>query len=116
VGDAIAPALEMNTGATQPRGHKTVNVRFSGPGEPCTALAQGVVSVRGPGVERRFRLLSSGVPELSGETTLKLAIPLRAHHTIRALDSAGSVTARVRLTVRDAVENVTEARESITLR
>lgn len=116
VGDATAPALVMNSRATQPRGHKTVKVRFSCAGEACTALAQGVVSVRAPGVERRFRLLSAGAPELSGETTLKLAIPLRAYHTIRALDSAGSVIARVRLTVSDAFENVTEARESITLR
>jgi hypothetical protein len=115
VGDPIAPALLMNSDATQPRGHKTVKVRFSCPGEPCTALARGVVSVRAPGVERRFRLLSAGAPEISGETTLKLAIPLRAYHTIRALDSAGSVTARVKLTVSDAFENVTEARESITL-
>ena len=116
MGDATAPALVMNSRATQPRGHKTVKVRFSCPGEACTALAQGVVSVRAPGVERRFRLLSAGAPELSGETTLKLAIPLRAYHTIRALDSAGSVIARVRLTVSDTFENVTEARESITLR
>jgi hypothetical protein len=58
VGDPIAPALLMNSDATQPRGHKTVKVRFSCPGEPCTALARGVVSVRAPGVERRFGLLS----------------------------------------------------------
>ena len=116
VGDATPPALEMSTGATQPRGHKTVKVRFSCAGEPCSAVAQGVVSVRAPGVERRFRLLSASAPGLSGETTLRLAIPLRAYHAIRALDSAGSVIARVRLTVSDAFENVTEARESITLR
>ena len=116
VGDATAPALVMNSRATQPRGHKTIKIQLSCPGEACTALAQGVVSVRAPGVERRFRLLSAGAPELSGETTLKLVIPLRAYHTIRALDSAGSVIARVRLTVSDAFENVTEARESITLR
>ena len=116
MGDANAPVLVMNSRATQSREHKTVKVRFSCPGETCTALAQGVVSVKAPGVQRRFGLLSAGASELSGETTLRLAIPLRAYHKIRALDSAGSVIAGVRLTVTDGFGNATKARESITLR
>jgi hypothetical protein len=51
-----------------------------------------------------------------GETTLRLAISLRAYHTIRALDSAGSVLASVKLTVSDGFANATKARAAITLR
>ena len=116
VGDATAPSLVMNTRTTQSRGQKTVKLRLSCPGEACTVLAQGVVSLKGQGVARRFKLLSAGASDLSGETTLRLSIPLRAYRAIRALGSDGTVTVKVRVTASDRFDNAASARQSIQLK
>jgi hypothetical protein len=116
VGDATAPALVMNTRTTQSRGQKTVKVRLSCPGEACSVLAQGVVSLKTRGVARRFKLLSAGASDLSEETTLRLAIPRTAHHAIRALGSDGTVTVKVRVTASDRFGNAASARRSIRLK
>lgn len=116
VGDATAPALVMNTHATQSRAQKTVKVRLSCPDEACSVLAYGVVSLRDQGVTRRFKLLSAAASDRSGETTLRLAIPLRAHRAIRALGSDGSVTVRVRVIASDRFDNAVSARLSIQLK
>jgi hypothetical protein len=116
VGDATAPALVMDTRATQSRGQKTVKVKLSCPGEPCSVLAQGTVSLTDEGVARRFKLLSAGASDVSGETTLRPAIPLRVHRAIGALGSDGSVTARVRVTASDRFDNAASTRLSIQLK
>ena len=116
VGDATAPSLVMKTRTTQSRGQKTVKVRLSCPDEACSVLAQGVVSLKTRGVARRFKLLSDGADDLSGETTLRLAIPLRAYRAIRALGSDGSVTVKVRVTASDRFDNSASARQSIELK
>ena len=115
VGDATAPSLVMNTRATQSRGQKTVKVKLSCD-EGCTVLAQGVVSLRGRGVARRFKLLGAGPYDLSGKTTLRLAIPRKAHRAIRALGSDGTVTAKVRVTASDRFDHAVSARQSIRLK
>ena len=116
MGDATAPSLVMNTRTTQSRGQKTVKLRLSCPGEACTVLARGVVSLKGQGVARRFKLLSAGASDLSGETTLRLSIPLRAYRAIRALGSDGTVTVKVRVTASDRFDNAASARQSIQLK
>ena len=116
VGDATAPSLVMNTRATQSRGQKTVKVRLSCPGEACSVLAHGLVSLTAPDVARRFKLLSAGASDVSGETTLRLAIPLRAYRAIRALGSHGTVTVKVRVTASDRFDNAASARQSIRMK
>ena len=116
VGDATAPSLVMSTRATQSRGQKTVKVRLSCPGEACSVLAQGVVSLTAQGVAKRFKLLSAAASDLSGETTLRLAIPLRAYRAIRALGSDGTITVKVRVTASDRFDNAASARQSIQLK
>ena len=106
----------MNTRATQSRGQKTVKVRLSCGDEACSVLAQGVVTLKTRGVARRFKLLSAGTSDLSGETTLRLAIPLRAYRAIRALGSDGTVTVKVRVTASDRFANAASARQSIQLK
>jgi hypothetical protein len=116
VGDATAPSLVMNARATQSRGQKTIKVKLSCPGEKCSVLAQGVVSLKAQGVARRFKLLSAGASDLSGKTTLRLAIPRRAHRAIRALGSDGTVTVKVRVTASDRFGNAASARQSVRLK
>jgi hypothetical protein len=116
VGDATAPAVVMNSRATQSRGEKTVKVRVSCPEEACSVQAKGVVSLTAEGVARRFKLLGAGASDLSGETTLRLAIPLKAHRAIRALGSDGTVTVKVRVTASDRFGNAASARQSIRLK
>jgi len=116
VGDATAPALVMNTRATEARGQKTVKVKLSCPDEACTVLARGVVSLRDRGVARRFKLLGAEASDLSGKTTLRLAIPREARRAIRALDSDGTVTAKVRVTASDRFDHAVSARQSIRLK
>jgi hypothetical protein len=116
VGDATAPSLVMNTRETQARGQKAVTVRLSCTGEVCNVVARGVVSLTAQGVARRFKLVSAGASDLSGETTLRLAIPRRAHRAIRALGSGGIVTVKVRVTASDRFGNAASARQSIRLK
>jgi hypothetical protein len=116
VGDATAPALVMNTRATQARGQKTVKVKLSCPEETCIVRAQGVVSLRDRGVARRFKLLRAGPYDLSGKITLRLAIARAARRAIRALGSDGTVTAKVRVTASDRFDNAVSARQSIRLK
>ena len=116
LGDATAPSLVTNIRTTQQRSRKTVTVGLSCPGEPCTAVAQGFVTIAAPGVKRQSKLLSAAASDLSGKTALKLAIPLGPYHTIGRLASKGSVVVKVRVTASDDFGNVSSARESITLR
>ena len=116
VGDATAPAMVMNTRATQPRGQKTVQVKLSCPDEACSVLARGVVSLTAQGVSRRLKLRSARTSGLSRETTLRLAIPPRARRAIRALGSDGTVTVKVRITASDRFANATSTRQSIRLK
>ena len=95
---------------------KTVKVRVSRRDEACSVLAQGVVTLKDQGVARRFKLLSDGTSNLSGETKLRLAIPLRAYRAIRALGSDGTVTVKVRVTASDRFDNSASARQSIELK
>jgi hypothetical protein len=106
----------MNTRATQARGQKTVKVKLSCPDEACTVLAQGVVSLRDRGVARRFKLLGAEASDLSGKTTLRLAIPREARRAIRALGSDGTVTAKVSVTASDRFDHAVSARQSIRLK
>jgi hypothetical protein len=73
------------------------------------------VSLIAPGVARRFKLFSAGASDLSGQTTLRLAIPFKAYRAIRALGSDGTVTAKVRVMVSDRFHNTAYARQSIRL-
>ena len=116
VGDATAPALVTNSRATQSRSRKTVKLRLSCPGEPCTVLAKGVATITAPGVKTQSRLLSAGATGLSGKTTLRLTIPAKPYRAIERLGSKGTVIVKVRVTASDRFGNVTEAREAITLR
>jgi hypothetical protein len=116
VGDAAPPSVVMNTRETQSRGQKSVKVRLSCTDEVCNVVARGVVSLTAPGVARRFRLRSAGANDLSGETTLRLAIPRRAYRAIRALGSDGTVTVEVRVRARDRFDHVASARQSIRLK
>jgi hypothetical protein len=116
VGDATAPAVVMNTRATQSRGQKTVKVTLSCPDEACSVLVRGIVSLSAQGVARRFKLVSADASDLSGETTLRLAIPLTAYRAIRALGSDGTVTVKVRVTASDRFHNTASAHQSIPLK
>jgi hypothetical protein len=116
VGDATAPSVTMNTRATQSRGQKFVKVRLSCPDEACSVLAQGVVSLTNRSVARRFKLRSAGASDLSGQTTLRLAIPRGAYRAIRALGSDATVTVKVRITASDRFGNAASARQSIRLK
>ena len=116
VGDATAPALVMNTRPTQARRQKTIKVRLSCPDEACSVLARGVVSLKGQGVARRFKLLSPVASDLSRETRLRLALPLRAYRAIKALGSDGTVIAKVRVRASDRFGNAASARQTIRLK
>jgi hypothetical protein len=116
VGDAAPPSVVMNTRATQSRGQKAVKVRLSCTDEVCNVVARGVVSLTAQGVARRFKLVSAGAYDLSGETTLRLKIPRRAYRAIRALGSDGTVTVVVRVRARDRFDHVASARQSIRLK
>ena len=115
-GDATAPALVMKRRATQSRKQTAVKVSFSCPEEACSVLARGVVSLTAQDAARRFSLVSDGTTDLSGGTTLRLAIPLRAYRAIRALGSDGTVTVKVRVTASDRFDNAASARQSIRLK
>jgi hypothetical protein len=116
LGDATAPSLLTNIRTTQSRSLKTVTLRVSCPGEPCTVLAQGVVTITAPGVKTRSSLLSAAASGVSGKTALQLVIPLGPHHEIKRLGSKGTVIVKVRVTAGDSFGNVSGARDAITLR